>query len=135
MASRRPKLYPHQTSRQAPPNELRMEFTSPNGGGLLTLTTTEDGRLMVDVHQYDPTVTVRTGSDFDPRPAVAFMTRHPERFTDQEFRHAATGRCLFHQHEGTQVVYCMDDVRPGWFYCEPHGEALDTPGVEIPRDV
>jgi len=58
----RPTIKRHQTANDAPANEARFEFDSPNGGGLLTLATTEDGRLFVDVFRCDETVTVRSSA-------------------------------------------------------------------------
>lgn len=41
-------------------NERIIEFSSPQGGGLIAFTLTED-RLTVDVYRQDKTVTVRVG--------------------------------------------------------------------------
>ncbi len=42
-------------------NEKIIEFSSPNGGGLISFRLMDDGTLRVDVYRQDPTVTVRVG--------------------------------------------------------------------------
>lgn len=140
MASRRPTIHRHQTQHEAPPNELRMEFGSPNGGGLITFATTDDGRLIVDIGRCDSTVTVRTGgSEFDLRSVIAFMHKNRTRFTDQEFRHAASGKCLMkweHEYGASGFEYCTYAALSGSLYCARHRDALadanpHTFGVKI----
>ena len=48
-------------SHYAGPAERIMEFSHENGGGLIGITATVDGKLFVDVYRYDPTVEVRIG--------------------------------------------------------------------------
>lgn len=43
-------------------NEQIIEFSSPNGGGLISFALQDDGRLVVDVYRTDATVEVRTGT-------------------------------------------------------------------------
>lgn len=44
------------------PNERVIEFSHPNGGGLISLRATDDGRLIVEAYQLDAAVDVRPGS-------------------------------------------------------------------------
>jgi hypothetical protein len=141
MAPERPRIYPHQTAHQAPANELRLEFTSPFGGGHLTLANTDDGRLLFDVTRQDSTVIVRVaGQGFDPRPVIAFMNAHPSRFSDHEFRHAASGKCLWlHEYGAGNSELCVYGAVQGSLYCAHHRDALtdsnpNTFGVKIPTD-
>lgn len=48
-------------SHYAGPAERIIEFTHENGGGLISIAATADGKLFVDVYRYDPTVEVRVG--------------------------------------------------------------------------
>jgi len=121
-----------------------MEFTSPNGGGLLTLVTTDDGRLLVEIHNCDPTVIVRGPSNDkgrDPRPVIAFLDEHRTRYSDQEFRHAVLGRCLWLREYGTsRSELCVYAALSGSLFCANHRDALadanpNTYGVKIPTDV
>lgn len=43
------------------PDEKIIEFSSPNGGGLIAFRVTDDGRLRVDVYRADPSVDVVVG--------------------------------------------------------------------------
>ena len=54
-------------NRYAAPNERIVEFTSKNGGGLISFATLLDGRLAVDVYRCDPTVVVRIGTKRPPQ--------------------------------------------------------------------
>jgi len=54
-------------NRYAAPNERIVEFTSKNGGGLISFATLFDGRLAVDVYHCYPTVVVRVGTQRPPR--------------------------------------------------------------------
>lgn len=42
-------------------NERTIEYSSPTGGGLITLSLTDDGKLIVDLHGHDATVDIRVG--------------------------------------------------------------------------
>jgi hypothetical protein len=48
-------------------DEKIIEFSSPNGGGLVSFSMMEDGTLTVDIYRTDPTVIVRTGDDVRTR--------------------------------------------------------------------
>lgn len=43
------------------PEEKIIEFSSPNGGGLIGFRVMDDGTLRVDVYRQDPTVRVLVG--------------------------------------------------------------------------
>jgi hypothetical protein len=45
----------------ASPNERIVEFSSPNGGGLIAFRLMDDGTLRVDVYRQDATVEVVVG--------------------------------------------------------------------------
>lgn len=51
----------------AGPEERILEFSSPNGGGLIAFRLHQDGRLLVDVYRQDATVEVRVGKPEDAR--------------------------------------------------------------------
>ena len=42
--------------------ERIIEYSSPNGGGLISLRTMDDGTLRVDLYRHDPTVTIVVGT-------------------------------------------------------------------------
>lgn len=44
------------------PGERIVEFSSPNGGGLISFFMREDGVLSVDLYRLDPTVVVRVST-------------------------------------------------------------------------
>jgi hypothetical protein len=48
-------------------DEKVIEFSSPNGGGLVSFSMMEDGALTVDIYRTDPAVIVRTGDDVRTR--------------------------------------------------------------------
>lgn len=54
-------------SRYAGPGERIIEFSSANGGGLISLFCREDGTLAVDVYRTDHTVTVTHSGEKDDR--------------------------------------------------------------------
>ena len=41
--------------------ERIIEYSSPNGGGLISLRVMDDGTLRVDLYRHDPTVTITVG--------------------------------------------------------------------------
>jgi hypothetical protein len=55
----------HYVSNKA--GEKIIEFSSPNGGGLIGFRVMNDGALTVDIYRTDPTVIVRTGEDVRTR--------------------------------------------------------------------
>lgn len=52
-------------SRYTQKNERIIEFSSDNGGGLISFLATDDGRLLVDVYNQDSSVEVRVGGAKD----------------------------------------------------------------------
>ena len=42
-------------------DEKIIEYSSPNGGGLISFRLMDDGTLSVDLYRHDPTVRVRVG--------------------------------------------------------------------------
>jgi len=48
-------------NRYAGRDERIVEFSSPNGGGLIAFALLDDGTLRVDIYRQDPTVTVVVG--------------------------------------------------------------------------
>lgn len=73
----RPKLHKHQYAHTAAGNQAPFEFDSKHGGGLITLTETDD-MLFIDLSRLDPTVKVRVAEKH-------LDSRHP-RFTEEELR-------------------------------------------------
>lgn len=49
-------------NRYAGSNEKIIEYSSPNGGGLIAFTVQHDGILRVDLYRHDPTVTIQVGN-------------------------------------------------------------------------
>lgn len=68
MASRKIKINTSPVANNyAGTEEKIIEFSSPAGGGLISFRLRDDGKLGIDVYNYDPTVLVNVGKPNDAR--------------------------------------------------------------------
>lgn len=95
--------------RYAAPDETIMEFSSPNGGGLVSFTVKDDGRLDVQLYRLDGTVDVRTSYD-DQRTPVSLLK------PDLTALHVA---CV------DDHCYIEQDDRNRWSYTHPGNFEVD----------